>query len=332
MEEGSIEQPRKEELKFQQLRTKLKQVIRKKMSIPDQPVKSNHSLWFDGDYGSFFGPSQSSIAPRLLEDNALLVLYKKSEVALLQKNERQTGASGSKPLAASTDQKPSTSNILGARVQPKIMKESSLPSNARSTKEDRKLAVSDRQKQHSLGTGKSTSTSQPAGMSPKGIPVPMQDPKEKNKAAIQTSGRLENHNGATSTRLNPAAVSKQASIKREESQQLKKQQKVQIIKNSKPEASSQLRHLKRKKPDDFVDARAISIMIRKMYGYDPSKYHDNEKDDKAMEATFEDIQREERRSAKIARKQDQEELRKIVAEESKARMMKETAKKRKLIH
>ncbi|XP_027165731.1 protein SPT2 homolog [Coffea eugenioides] len=205
-------------------------------------------------------------------------------------------------------------------------------------------------------------------MSPKGISFPMQDPKEKNKAAIHPSGSLENHNGAKSTRLNPATVSKQASIKRGESQvvnscsqnqkkvppfpskgsvqsssstikkpinhvqQLKKQQKVQIIKNSKPEASSQLRHLKRKKPDDSVDARAVSIMIRKMYGYDPSKYHDNEKDDKAMEATFEDIQSEERRSAKIARKEDQEELRKIVAEESKARLMKETAKKRKLIH
>ncbi|XP_059285270.1 uncharacterized protein LOC132038616 isoform X3 [Lycium ferocissimum] len=79
--------------------------------------------------------------------------------------------------------------------------------------------------------------------------------------------------------------------------------------------------------DDGVEA--IS-MIRKMFGYNPNRYHDDD-DDSDMEANFDDILKEERRSAKIARQEDEEELRKIEEEERRERLRKQ-AKKRKLSH
>ncbi|XP_052196115.1 probable starch synthase 4, chloroplastic/amyloplastic [Diospyros lotus] len=77
--------------------------------------------------------------------------------------------------------------------------------------------------------------------------------------------------------------------------------------------------------DDDDGGRAIS-MIRSMFGYNPNKYADDDEDDMDMEANFDDIMREEDRSARIARKEDEEELRKIEEEERRERLR----KKRKL--
>ncbi|TMW91477.1 hypothetical protein EJD97_014296 [Solanum chilense] len=76
-------------------------------------------------------------------------------------------------------------------------------------------------------------------------------------------------------------------------------------------------------------AEAIS-MIRRMFRYNPNRYQD-EDDTSDMEANFDDILREEKRSAKIAKKEDEEELRKIEEEERRERLRKES-KKRKLSH
>ncbi|GFP86645.1 hypothetical protein PHJA_000808300 [Phtheirospermum japonicum] len=62
-------------------------------------------------------------------------------------------------------------------------------------------------------------------------------------------------------------------------------------------------------------------MIRGLFGYDPTKYGDDDDiDDRRMEANFHDIEKEERRSAKIARKEDAEELRKLQVSSSKKRI------------
>ncbi|CAL5370910.1 unnamed protein product [Camellia sinensis] len=81
--------------------------------------------------------------------------------------------------------------------------------------------------------------------------------------------------------------------------------------------------------DDDEGGRAIS-MIRSMFRYNPRKFAD-EDDDSDMEANYEDIMREEQRRgyARIARKEDEEELRKIEEEERRERL-REEAKKRKL--
>lgn len=84
---------------------------------------------------------------------------------------------------------------------------------------------------------------------------------------------------------------------------------------------------KRRLPDeDSEDENAINI-IRQMFGYNPKEFQDMD-DDSDMEANFDDIMREEKRSAKIARKEDEEQLRLIEEEEKRERLR--LAKKRKL--
>ncbi|KAK2994528.1 hypothetical protein RJ640_012527 [Escallonia rubra] len=65
-------------------------------------------------------------------------------------------------------------------------------------------------------------------------------------------------------------------------------------------------------------------MLRKLTGYDPRKYA-NEKDD-VVETNFGGIEKDERRSAKLARKEDAEEILKIEAEERKERLMRKKPK------
>ncbi|KAK6128558.1 hypothetical protein DH2020_037702 [Rehmannia glutinosa] len=80
--------------------------------------------------------------------------------------------------------------------------------------------------------------------------------------------------------------------------------------------------------EDSDDDNAIN-MIRQMFRYNPNKFQDDD-DVSDMEANFDDIMREEKRSAKIARKEDEEQLRLIEEEEKRERMR--LAKKRKLGH
>ncbi|MCL7038355.1 hypothetical protein MKW94_027593 [Papaver nudicaule] len=68
-------------------------------------------------------------------------------------------------------------------------------------------------------------------------------------------------------------------------------------------------------PDDFQQE------IRNMFGYNPSKYGDDG-DDSDMEVGFQDIMREEKRSAKIAAKEDERERILIEKEEQEERMRK----------
>ncbi|XP_022962924.1 AAC-rich mRNA clone AAC11 protein-like isoform X3 [Cucurbita moschata] len=69
--------------------------------------------------------------------------------------------------------------------------------------------------------------------------------------------------------------------------------------------------------EDDDGGEAISL-IRKMFGYNPARFAGDD-DDSDMEANFDDIMMEEKRSAKIARKEDEEQLRLIQEEEERER-------------
>lgn len=80
--------------------------------------------------------------------------------------------------------------------------------------------------------------------------------------------------------------------------------------------------------DDDDDGGDYRSLIHKMLRYNPSKYHDiDDEDDRMMEASFHTIQAEEKRSAKIAREEDERELALIEEEERREREM--ARKKRK---
>ncbi|XP_010526691.1 PREDICTED: protein spt2-like [Tarenaya hassleriana] len=78
------------------------------------------------------------------------------------------------------------------------------------------------------------------------------------------------------------------------------------------------------------DDKALGL-IRKMFRTDRFAGRDGDDDDSDMEANWEDIMREEKRSAMIAQKEDEEQLRLIEEEERRERMRK-MAKKRRLSH
>ncbi|KAJ4842188.1 hypothetical protein Tsubulata_047880 [Turnera subulata] len=113
----------------------------------------------------------------------------------------------------------------------------------------------------------------------------------------------------------------------------------QLSASSKPQTNKPVKHMSshasfqdsrpKKKParrvSDDEDEKALS-MIRRMFN--TQRYQDRPDDDSDMEANFEDIMREERLSEKIARKEDEEQLRLIEEEERRERMRK--LKKRKL--
>ncbi|KAG2652885.1 histone H3.v1-like [Panicum virgatum] len=84
------------------------------------------------------------------------------------------------------------------------------------------------------------------------------------------------------------------------------------------------RAVKRKSDDG---GGKYSLMIRKIFKYDPNKF-EPEDDDSDMETDFAGIEKEERRSAALARKEDQEQQLLIEEEERRERMM----KKKKLAH
>ncbi|KAL6911660.1 hypothetical protein ACP4OV_000465 [Aristida adscensionis] len=69
----------------------------------------------------------------------------------------------------------------------------------------------------------------------------------------------------------------------------------------------------KRKPDD--EDNKISSIIRGMFNYHPEKFAGRDEDVSDMEADYASIQKEERRSAKLARKEDQEQLRLIEEEE-----------------
>ncbi|KAI3943891.1 hypothetical protein MKW98_008932 [Papaver atlanticum] len=87
-------------------------------------------------------------------------------------------------------------------------------------------------------------------------------------------------------------------------------------------------------PKDRLRMRSISPepyyrqVIRKLSGYDSRKYG-NDRDDRSMEASFKDIEREEKRSARIANKEDEKE-RLLEEEEKKKEAEARMRKKRKL--
>ncbi|KAK9678356.1 hypothetical protein RND81_11G206300 [Saponaria officinalis] len=82
--------------------------------------------------------------------------------------------------------------------------------------------------------------------------------------------------------------------------------------------------------DDEVDPLKL---IRGMFRYNKDKYADISDDDSdmCMEVGFDTIQKEESRSARIARQEDEEELEKIMEEERQERLRKK-AKMRKMSH
>lgn len=115
----------------------------------------------------------------------------------------------------------------------------------------------------------------------------------------------------------------------EKGHHIKKQKPAGQLQNSSAALHKDNKIRKRKAPDsdDEID---VSSVIRKMFGR-PTRYYDDdeEDDDSNMVAGFDTIMQEEMRSARIARKEDEEEFIKI-QEEERQEMLRKKAKLRKM--
>ncbi|WVZ74300.1 hypothetical protein U9M48_022501 [Paspalum notatum var. saurae] len=102
---------------------------------------------------------------------------------------------------------------------------------------------------------------------------------------------------------------------------LKSAQK-QLVSSTKRKASGPMekRAVKTKPHDE--NAEAFSMLRGMFKNYDPRRFAGIDEDDGNMEADFASIQKEERRSAVLARKEDEEQLRLIQEEERRERTMK----------
>ncbi|XP_037445670.1 protein SPT2 homolog [Triticum dicoccoides] len=89
----------------------------------------------------------------------------------------------------------------------------------------------------------------------------------------------------------------------------------QVSANGRDDRAKKKQLGKRRFDDDIEDEDDPMAMIRSMFRYDPSKYAGRDDDDSDMEADFATIEMEEKRSARIARQEDEKELRLLEEEE-----------------
>lgn len=146
-----------------------------------------------------------------------------------------------------------------------------------------------------------------------------------------------------SSKLHPSA-SKQPSIlkkhrdQKNEFQKYTKEKVLQKPQMNRPPAKISSRPTLRddrpkkkavRQDSDQEDDGAIRSMIHNIFRYNPNRYAGRDEDDSDMEANFDEILMEEKRSARLARQEDEEELRKIEEEERREKL-RQQAKKRKL--
>ncbi|KAK3016148.1 hypothetical protein RJ639_005450 [Escallonia herrerae] len=239
---------------------------------------------YGNNYGSFFGPSQPSLAPRLLEKTSQLLEEAKKTAAA------KTGVSGTLERV---------NEVLARRA--KIEKLAASRDYSFLSSDDSQVLPHDSTKNLSLNTHS---------------PSRIKTVEKKLVGASSTNAKLQprkNPNPSPSLqnkfeKKNPSTP-KPPLVKREE---------VGKSRNMRPRQISG-----HEDAYENEDERAFR-MLRKLTRYDPRKYA-NEKDD-VMETNFGGIEKEERRSAKLARKDDAEEIRKIEAEERKERLMRKKPK------
>ncbi|KAL1559548.1 protein SPT2 isoform X2 [Salvia divinorum] len=87
--------------------------------------------------------------------------------------------------------------------------------------------------------------------------------------------------------------------------------------------------LKRQLRDEDSEGADAINLIRQMFGYNPNRFRDDD-DTGNMEANFDDIMREEKRSSRIANQEDEEQ--RLLNEEEERRERMRQAKKRKMSH
>ncbi|KAI5347173.1 hypothetical protein L3X38_015052 [Prunus dulcis] len=362
-----------DELDFLQLRQQLKQRIRnnhmKELSYaPESSVNKNKLL--SDDFGSFFGPSQSVIAQRVIEeskafmpelrnlaskvgnshdkgnkklkspvlsttnaksglrcknlkesrdysfllsDNAEIPSTSKGGEPRLVKNSLSNSSNKRNPGSA-IHRASSSTNLKSVKRQHLEEKVQSLPATRKKLEQSKKLHPPTRAKLMADNCKTALKTSQSSTKPNIKQAKHCLEPENTKVKPEQKSSSLKRPQSSTKQNIKPAKQSVEP-----ENTKVTPIQKSSFLKNQTK------RHVEDGYDDDNLD---ISAVI-KMFG--PKRKHredDDDDDDCAMVSSFADIMREERKSAKIARKEDEIERLRLEEEEEEERLRK--AKQQKL--
>ncbi|XP_038721087.1 histone H3.v1-like [Tripterygium wilfordii] len=238
------------------------------------------------------------------------------------KSKPPSGNNGRNAYGDNYERKAPSSN---GQMHPKSYKSSSANKLNRTSMDSRKQ----------LGSNNAVGPGRPVG--PKALPskAPVATLVKKASAPGARDSLPGSHKPLPSSKVQSAVVKKHLEQKKGlqdpnkgkvMSKQLAAPMKPHVNKPIKPISSHVTHdHRPKKRParrfsDDEDDPEKALSMIRKMFNTD--RFAGRDDNDSDMEANFDDIMKEEKRSAKIARKEDEEQLRLIEEEERRERMRK----------
>nr|CAB3485386.1 unnamed protein product [Digitaria exilis] len=289
------EEPSEGQKEILELRERLKEQIRRKAKAAAASAAGRSSSFHDripptsdNKFGSFFGPSKPVISRRVIEE---------------RKSLKELHSTISRDPRPSARDMPSSSKVQnkvtnGHHPKPKMVNEVKRKAEALKDNRDYSFLLSD---DADLSSSPKEKTGARSSLSQRADREVMHSAAKSKAPTSQPAGRLSNGYGCRNT--------------------LSTQRHAEGM-PSRPISSNGIRddHAKRKQVvkrrfDEDEDEEDPLAMIRNMFGYDPRKYQGRDDDDSDMEADFATIEREEKRSARIARQEDEEQLRLIEEEE-----------------
>ncbi|KAL5730052.1 hypothetical protein ACHQM5_002925 [Ranunculus cassubicifolius] len=297
---------------FLQYREKLKEELRAKMRKEQPSLDSRPQINETQEFvpfGSFFGPSDRSIAPRLLKETISLGLETHLPSSTTQS-----------PPPGITDKKKPKNQILKENRDYSFLFDDSKESDQSTiksavTEKPKKIpqAPSDNRQPKTKNTSSSSTASRK--LPPKKVAA---SPSVTQKIPQVASENTQPKSSTTSKKLPSAGTKKVSSFSVME-------KKTYSLPNTKLQKREVDRPKKRPAEDD--DPSFALAELRKITGYNPCRYRGMDYDDRNMVAGFADVQNEERRSAKIARKEDAEEARRNEEIERREKLLRKKAKR-----
>ncbi|RWR72958.1 protein spt2-like protein [Cinnamomum micranthum f. kanehirae] len=306
------QKPTKEELEFLEFRQHLKEKARVRIkkesaSITGNPQEEKKKPPND-NYGSFFGPSKIVIAQRVLQEcQSILQTCSKKKIFL-------ANAAGKKRNEPNLPKKVCEELKIKSQELKKLRDYSFLMSDDAEFPNPSAPALPISEAQvGDYGASKSKASSMIKSAEPPRQSVPSSKP-PKMKLHKQMPPQTDQYRVMQKRSL--------PSSKR----QMKPTERIKphAAQKDQPEKRPVKRYLDEE--EDMDEGKDAISIIRSMFRYDPNKYVDNADD--VMEASFRDIEKEEKRSARIARKEDECEQRLIEEEERRFKMRKEAKRRR----
>ncbi|KAJ4965384.1 hypothetical protein NE237_017233 [Protea cynaroides] len=264
----------------------------------------------------------------------------------LKSNKQTMVKHGSRPVSNGREERKPIS--INRQIQPQARPHKAAPTSRPNSAPTSRPNSSSSDPRKQLGSNAGNGPGRPVGS--KGFPSKMSAPTmDKKVPAVAAKNNVAALQKPASLKVNPLAQKKYLEQKREirEPNKAREPDKGRVMAKqavpSKPQVKDPRRDLvratkqeyqpkkqpARRKFDEEDDELDYSSMIRNMFGYNPNKYAGRDDEDSDMEANFDDILREERKSAKIAREEDERELRLIEEEERRERLRKKKMLQRK---